>query len=148
MTDPDTPRRTTADAQRARVEALDRRRAARVDAPAPPTRGIAPAPLRRRRRHAAARSRIGVAALSVATMFGLVGVMGLARQADSATPTAPDVSTTPVPVPVSEPAAAAAATVAQAPTTAAPPVALTARPSVRVTTPSTAVPVARTHGSR
>ena len=54
------------------------------------------------RRHVAGRSRVGVAAFSVATMLGLVGVMGLARPASSATPTAPvDTTAEPLPAPTS-----------------------------------------------
>ena len=94
----------------------------------PPATG--PAPRRTRRRHAAGRSRVGVAAFSVATMLGLVGVMGLARPASSATPTAPgDTTAAPLPVPTSPHSRPAAATAAPGPAVAAPPVALTARPT-------------------
>jgi hypothetical protein len=148
MTDRDMHDQAIAEAQRARVEALRQRRAPRVDPSASPAVATGPAPGRKRRRRAAVGSRVGVAAVSVATMFGLVGVMGLARPASSATPTVPHGTTatpSPVPVPTSAPAPASTATPGQA--VAAPPVALTARPSVQVTTPTTAAPAARTNGS-
>jgi hypothetical protein len=146
MTERDMHDGATADAQRARVEALRERRAPRVDLSASPAVATGPAHGRKRRRHAAGGSRVGVAAVSVATMFGLVGVMGLTRPASSATPTVPHGTTaTPSPVPTSAPAPASTATQGRA--IAAPPVALAARPNVEVTTPTTAAPAARTNGS-
>ena len=146
MTDADMNDRSVDEAQRARVEALRQRRAPRVSAPTSPAAESGPARRPTRRRHVAGRSRVGVAAFSVATMLGLVGVMGLARPASSATPTAPGTTNTP-PVPVPTSAPEPAATAASGPATTAPPVALTARPSVQVTAPTTAAPVARTNGS-
>ena len=147
MTDADMNDRNADEAQRARVEALRQRRAPRVNASASASPAAEDAPTSRptRRRHVAGRSRVGVAAFSVATMFGLVGVMGLARPASSATPTAPGTTTPPAPMPTSTPDPVA--TTAPGPATAAPPVALTARPRVQVTTPPTVAPVARTNGS-
>jgi hypothetical protein len=153
MTDLGIDEHAAADAQRARIEALRRRRAPRADAALPPVAAVSPAaakgptPRRNRRRHPAGRSRIGIAAFSVATMLGLVGVMGLARPASSGSPTAPaDTTAALLPTPVAAPAAAAAA-MASGEAIAAPPVALTARPSVRVTIPTAVAPVARTNGS-
>ena len=146
MTDPHVHDHTIADAQRARVEALRQRRAPRADRAASPAVAHGAAPGRKRRRHPASRSRVGVAAFSVAGMLGLVGVMGLARPVSSATPTSPDGTTAgPRPVPTVAPPPAAPAAPGEA--TAAPPVALTARPRVQVTTPTTAAPTARTNGS-
>lgn len=116
----------------ARVEALRRRRETGVER-AVPTAAARTVPGHRGRGHAAGRSRVGVAAFSVATMLGLVGVMGLVRPA-SPTEVAP--TGTPRPTPGAGPTQGGAA----------PPVALTARPSVRVTTLA-AAPVARTNGS-
>ncbi len=147
MTDPNMDDHAAADAQRARVEALRQRRAPRVDASASPAAVTGAVPRRKQRRHAAGRSRVGVAAFSVASMLGLVGVMGLARPVSSATPTVPD-DTTAAPLPVATSAPAPAAPAAPGQAIAAPPVALTARPSVQVTTPTTAAPVARTNGTR
>ena len=145
MTDADMTDRNADEAQRARVEALRQRRAQRVNASASPAAEDGRSSRPTRRRHVAGRSRVGVAAFSVATMFGLVGVMGLARPASSATPTVPGTTTPPVPVPTSPPEPVAPA--APGPATAAPPVALTVRPRVQVTTPTTVAPVARTNGS-
>ncbi len=144
MTDADMDQRKPDDALRARVEALRQRRAPRVNSSASPAAKAGPASRPTRRRHVAGRSRVGVAAFSVATMLGLVGVMGLARPASSATPSGPATTTRPpAPTPPREPVA----TAASGPATAEPPVPLTARPSVHVTTPATAAPVARTNGS-
>ncbi len=79
-------------------------------------------------------------------MLGLVGVMGLARPSNSATPTAPDNTTAP-PLPVPASGSAPTATAAPDPTIVAPPLALTARPTVQMTTPPKTAPVARTNGS-
>ena len=65
MTERDMHDGATADAQRARVEALRERRAPRVDPSASPALATSPAPGRKRRRHAARGSRVGVAAVSV-----------------------------------------------------------------------------------
>ncbi len=146
MTDPRTHDDTAADAQRARVEALRQRRVPRVDSATTPAVATGAAPRRTRRRHPASRSRVGVAAFSVATMLGLVGVMGLARPMSSATPSAPG-DTTAAPRPVPTVAHPPAAPTAPGEAVAAPPVVLTARPSVQVTTPTTAAPIARTNGS-
>jgi hypothetical protein len=78
---------------------------------------------------------VAAAAFSVASMFGLVGVMALARPLTSTAVGTSDV---------------AGATSAAVPGSgaAAPPVALTARPRVQVTTLTTDAPTARTNGSR
>ncbi len=89
---------------------------------------------------------MGVAALSVATMLGLVGVMGLARPTGAATPSAPGgtiAEQRPVPTVALPPAAPTSPGGALA----APPVVLTARPSVQLTNPTTAAPIARSNGS-
>ena len=147
MTEPNMDDDAAADAQQARIEALRQRRAPRVDASASPAAATDPVPRGKRRRHDAGRSRVGVAAFSVASMLGLVGVMGLVRPVSSETPTVPD-DTTAAPVQVATSAATPAATAAPGQAIVAPPVALTARPSVQVTTAPTATPVARTNGTR
>lgn len=146
MTDPGTHDDTSADAQRARVEALRQRRVPRVDSATTPAVATGAAPRRARRRHPASRSRVGVAALSVATMLGLVGVMGLARPTGAATPSAPG-GTIAEPRPVPTVAHPPAAPTSPGEAVAAPPVVLTARPSVQVTNPTTAAPIARSSGS-
>jgi hypothetical protein len=110
------------------------------------------------RRHPAKGARITAAGLSLATMLGLVGVMGYATRSTS---TAAQPALTPAPrivvvvhqnpgtTSTSPGALTAPATDAGATTnaSAAAPIALTARPVVRQA-PAAQTPIATTHGSR
>jgi hypothetical protein len=138
MTEPQ-PGGVGADRQQDRLDALRRRRtgmgrAAELSASA--TNGPR---LRTRRRHAAQRSRIGVAASSVAAMFSLVGAMALLR------PTSPPPST-PAGSPIA-PTRSKVPVAVDGTSATLPPVPLTARPRVQTATATAAAPVARTHGS-
>ena len=151
------------DAARQRVDALRRSRTGTGESG-------------RRRRHPAQTARIAAAGLGVASLFALVGAMGYSdRSAATAVEplVQPVVSAAPLPhivvvihqTPTATAADAATASaggaaqpaaqpaIVAAPTTAAPPIALTATPVVRqaptVKAPAAAAPTAaKTHGSR
>jgi hypothetical protein len=101
---------------------------------------------RTRRKHVAQGSRIAAAGAGLATMFGLVGAMGVAAQNDAVTtaPPAPAAVPTAQIVVVHRPAAAGVAADSVTPPASAP-IPLTARPTVR---PAAAAPVATSNGSR
>lgn len=146
----DAAQTSAADAQRARVEQLRRDRGGRTTAPA--------------RGHPAQNARIAATGLGVATMFGLIGVMGYAARS-SATPQPAVVAQPPAQVTVvihRNPAPSAATVVATgtpvdtvavaAVAAPAAPIALTAQPVVRqapaAQAPATQAPVVKTNGSR
>ncbi len=148
-------------AQRAKVEELQRRRAARnpanatasLNSAAGPTRG---APVRH---SPALGSKIAATGFGLATMFGLVAAMGYASAASASTPPANTVAPAQVVVvihPADGSASTAAVTGAPAVVAGAPavvtatpsqPIALTAQPTVRPA-PVSQAPAAKTNGSK
>ena len=162
---------TAADDQRRRVERLQRRRASRPageSTPPSPRSSVAPqvagppepAASRRgksvrRRRHPASGARIGAAGLGLATMCGLVAVMGLSRISTAAqAPAAVAVAPNQVVVVVHRTSTATSAggeRLATPVTTGTPisaPITLTARPTVRAAAQSPSTPTVHTNGSR
>jgi hypothetical protein len=141
------------DARRAKVEELQRRRAARVEpAPAAPVPGVP-----RSRRGAAQGSKIAAAGFGMATMFGLVAAMGFAGRTSASTPPAPVPTAAPAQVVVViHPADGTAATAAVPGTpgvvaaTPSQPIVLSAQPRV-VQAPApqaTSAPAGQSNGSR
>ena len=162
---------TAADDQRRRVERLQRRRASRPAGestpPSPPSSVAAEVagpsePLAsrrgtsfRRRRHPASGARIGAAGLGLATMCGLVAVMGLSRtstvaQAPAAVAVAPNQVIVVVHRTSTAPSAGGErlATPVTTGTRTSAPITLTARPTVRAAPHSPSTPTVHTNGSR
>ena len=151
-----------ADARRARVEALQRRRAAGTDHaraepapnPLPARSGASDRPVRTSRAGAAQGSKIAAAGFGVTAMLGLVAAMGFASTTSASTPPAPmeTVSAAQVVV-VVHPAdgTAGSTTVAGSPNVVAAspsrPIVLSAQPTVRQA-PASHAPTAKTNGSR
>jgi hypothetical protein len=172
MTDLAEPSSTTtaADEQLRRIQQLQRKRGVgTVVQPASsstpecetPTKPVPSIARRRSRPHPAIGARVGAAGLGLVTMLGLIAGMGLAQPSTaSGAPT--QVSAAPSEVVVvihrtatgavpSTDATTSIAAAAPAPsTTAAAPIALTARPTVKAAAPAQAqaAPTARTNGSR
>jgi len=112
---------------------------------------------RAKRRHPAQGARIAAAGLGLASMFGLVGAMGLARHPSAGASTV----VSPAPAPVApqvivvihrdgtvQPAPAASPAAGQVVAATQGPVVLTARPTVVPVSASAQGPAAATHGSR
>ena len=149
MTEPSIDEHASADAQRARVEALRQRRALRVDASASPAAATGPASSPEAAsacRRSITRGRRSVQRGDHARPRRRHGPRPASVLGDADRPGRHDRRTAPVPTSAAT-LAAPAATAAPGPAVAAPPVALTARPTVQVTTPTSAAPVARTNGS-
>jgi hypothetical protein len=149
-------------ALRARVEELQRRRAARSDADRVAGEQTPPAgPARAARRPpggAARGSKIAAAGLGLTTMLGLVAAMGYSRASSVSTPPVPTAPASPPQVVVViHPADATPATgvvpgvAEQAATVPLQPIVLNAQPTVRQAPASpapTQAPAGRTHASR
>ena len=157
---------TAADsARRAKVEELQRRRAARSDADATATpavsapsgsapSGSAPRSSPRPRGGAAQGSKIAAAGFGLASMLGLVAAMGFASTSSAETPPAPAATVPPAQVVVViHPADASAATAAVpgspgvVAATPSQPIVLSAQPVVQQA-PASQAPAGQTNGSR
>jgi hypothetical protein len=151
-----------ADSRQARVEALQRRRAAGTTMvrtePMPIPLSARPVdadrPVRTSRAGAARGSKIAAAGLGVTAMLGLVAAMGFVSTTSASTPPAPVETVPPVQVVVVvHPAdgTADSTAVADLPgvvaATPAPPIVLSAQPTVRQA-PASQAPAAKTNGSR
>jgi hypothetical protein len=149
------------DAQRRRLEQLQRKRAVRpvaepVLSPVP-ERHTPPSPIprttnRRTRQHPAIGARVGAAGLGLVTMFGLVAGMGLAQGSTASGAPVPAAAAPAEVVVVIHRASTTSATDAPTPVAtaaaASAPITLTARPTVKAASPSQSTPTAKTNGSR
>jgi hypothetical protein len=140
-------------ARKAKVEELQRRRAAKAEAPAAVT---VPADSRGSARKGVGQgSKIAATAFGMTAMLGLVGAMGAAAQKGSNTtvpvPAAPAQVVVVLHPAATDPAAATGAATAGAPSvvpaTAGQPIVLSAQPVVRQA-PAAAAPAGKTSGSR
>ncbi len=140
-------------AQRAKVEELQRRRAARnsTTPTTPVNAGIEPIRSAPVRRSAAQGSKIAATGLGLATMFGLVAAMGYASAASASTPPAPaqpaQVTVVIHPANGTAPPAAVSGTPGVVAANPSRPIVLTAQPIVRQA-PASPAPAAKTNGSK